>query len=257
MKKFLIALITIPVILWGLWIAFPKASIQSIIEGSVSKEKLRLEVKGLKKGLFYNLSIDRLTLKNSGEEQISFDNIYCRINPLSLMTLRLNVSFDGSTAGGNISGRINLTKDKMRVGLDLKKANINDMPLLKRVGIKGTGTLSGKFTAINDTGHIEFVTEDSRFEPAVFSGTKVPLNFFYSIKGSIDIKGSIINVVSIVLEGRDIYARLKGVIKDTVTDLEIELMPGISFVENPLFLYELEKYKVSPGYYVIPIKGNL
>jgi len=145
----------------------------------------------------------------------------------------------------------------MRVGLDLKKANINDMPLLKRVGIKGTGTLSGKFTAINDTGHVEFVTEDSRFEPAVFSGAKVPLNLFYSVKGSIDIKGSIINVVSIVFEGRDIYARLKGVIKDTVTDLNIELMPGISFVETPLFLYELEKYKVSPGYYVIPVKGNL
>jgi hypothetical protein len=145
----------------------------------------------------------------------------------------------------------------MRLGLDVKKANISDMPLLKRIGIKGTGTLSGKFTAINDTGHVEFITKDSRFEPAFFSGMKVPLNFFHSIRGSMDIKGNTIYVVSIALEGKDIYARLKGVIKDRVLDLTMDLMPGISFLENPLILYDLEKYKVSPGYYVIPVKGNL
>jgi hypothetical protein len=37
----------------------------------------------------------------------------------------------------------------------------------------------------------------------------------------------------------------------------MELMPGISFIENPLFRSGLERYKISPGYYVIPLKGNL
>ncbi len=110
---------------------------------------------------------------------------------------------------------------------------------------------------IDDTGHVEFVTKDSSFEPAVFSGVKVPLNFFHNIRGSIDIKGNIINVVSVALEGKDIYARLKGVVKDAVMDLNMELMPGMSFIENPLFLAEFEKYKISPGYYVIPVKRNL
>jgi type II secretion system protein N len=256
-KKLLITLIAIPVSLWGLWMAFPRTSIQSIIEGFVSKEKLRLEVSGLKKGLFYNFTIDHLTLKSSGEEQLSSDNIYGRINPLSLMMLRLDVSFHGSVGGGNLSGLIDLKKNKLRIGLDVSNAGISDIPFLKRVGIKGTGTLSGKFTALNDTWHVEFVAKDSRFEPAFFSGMKVPLNFFHSIRGSMDIKGNIIYVVSVALEGRDIYARLKGVIKDAVLDLTMELMPGISFLENPLFIYQTEKYKVSPGYYVIPVKGNL
>jgi hypothetical protein len=37
----------------------------------------------------------------------------------------------------------------------------------------------------------------------------------------------------------------------------MELMPGMSFIENPLFLAGLEKYKISPGYYVIPVKRDL
>src|SRR4030043_818740 len=258
MKKILIiSLIAIPLILWGIWLVFPKTSIQSIMEGSVNSDKLGVEVKGLKKGLFYNLTVDRLTLKSSGDEQVSLNNIYGCINPLNFIMLRVSISLNGGIGGGNFSGRTNLTKNKMQIGLDINKANIAEIPLFKLIGIQGTGTVSGRFTMLDDTGHVEFVTKDSSFEPAVFSGVNVPLNFFNSIRGSLDIKGDIINVVSIALEGKDIHARLKGVVKDAVMDLNMELMPGISFIENPLFLAGLEKYKISPGYYIIPVKGNL
>lgn len=257
MKKILIVLTAIPVIFWGIWIAVPETSIQSIIENSISNNKLRLEVKGVKKGLFYNLSADNLTLKSSGEQLVSLTNIHSRVNPLSLIMFHLNLFFDGGIGGGNISGRINRIRNKTQIRLDIKKANISDIPLFKLIGIQGTGTISGRLTMIDDTGHVEFVTKDSNFEPAIFSGVKVPLNFFHNIRGSIDIKGNIINVVSVALEGKDIYARLKGVVKDAVMDLNMELMPGMSFIENPLFLAGLEKYKISPGYYVIPVKRDL
>lgn len=257
MKKILIALIAIPVIFWGIWIAVPETSIQSIIVDSLSNERLRLEVKELKKGLFYNLSIERLLLKNSGKEQISLDNIYARINPLSLILLRLDLSFNGGIGGGNISGRIKLTKNKKLIEIDVKGASINEIPLFKFVGVQGTGTISGKFTIIDGTGHVEFITKDASFEPAIFSGVIVPLNFFHSMRGSMDIKGDTLNIVSVALEGKNIFARLKGVIKDGVMDINMELMPGISFIENPLFVYGLEKYKISPGYYLIPVKREL
>jgi type II secretion system protein N len=256
-KKILIALTAIPVIFWGIWIAVPETSIQSIIENSISNNKFRLEVKGVKKGLFYNLSVDNLILKNSKKELIFLSNIYGRINPLSLIMLRLNLSFNGEVGEGTISGHTSLIRNKTQIGFDIKKADISDIPLFKLIGIQGTGTISGRLTIIDDTGHVEFVTKDSSFEPAIFSGVKVPLNLFHNIRGSVDIKGNIINVVSVALEGKDIYARLKGVVKDAVMDLDMELMPGVSFIENPLFLAELEKYRISPGYYVIPVKGNL
>ena len=91
----------------------------------------------------------------------------------------------------------------------------------------------------------------------MFSGITVPLNFFHRVTGSIDINGKILNIVSVYLEGKDISARLKGAIRDAVMDLNMELMPGKSFIENPLFIAGLEKYKISPGYYMIPARGNL
>jgi hypothetical protein len=36
----------------------------------------------------------------------------------------------------------------------------------------------------------------------------------------------------------------------------MEVMPGKAYLENPIFLGELQKYMVSPGYYMIPIKGK-
>jgi len=256
-KKILIVLIVIPAIFWGIWLVFPKTSIQSIMEDSISGGRFGLEIEGLKKGLFYNLSVDSLTLKTSGEDLISIDNIYARINPLSLILLRLNLFFDGGIGEGNISGRMNLAKNKVQIEIDVKEAGINAIPLFKLVGIEGTGTISGRFTMINGTGHVDFFTEDASFEPAIFSGITVPLNFFHSVRGSFDIKGNIIDVVSVALEGKNIYARLKGIIKDGVMDLNMELMPGISFIKDPLFVYGLERYKVSPGYYLIPVKGKI
>ena len=141
--------------------------------------------------------------------------------------------------------------------IDFKRTDINEVQLFKLVGIQGTGTVSGKYIMINGKGHIEFVTKDARFEPAIFSGIKMPLNFFHRVTGSIDINGKILNIVSVYLEGKDISARLKGAIRDAVMDLNMELMPGKSFIENPLFIAGLEKYKISPGYYMIPARGNL
>jgi hypothetical protein len=60
-----------------------------------------------------------------------------------------------------------------------------------------------------------------------------------------------------LLEGPDILARLKGIIKDGVADLRMEVMPRKSFLENPLFLSQVDRYQVSPGYYIIPIKGPI
>ncbi|MDP2755119.1 MAG: type II secretion system protein GspN, partial [Nitrospirota bacterium] len=151
MKKILIVLIVaIPVIFWGIWIAVPETSIQSIIEDSISNDKLRLEVKGLKKGLLYTLSIDNVILKSSHQEMISLDNIHGYINPLSLITLRLNISMDGSIGSGNISGNINLTKNKMQTSLNFNKANINAIPMFKIIGIQGTGTVSGRIIVKDD-----------------------------------------------------------------------------------------------------------
>ena len=94
----------------------------------------------------------------------------------------------------------------------------------------------------NDSGHVEFVTRDAHFEPAVFSGIPAPLNFFDRVRGAMDIQGDTLRIVSCTLEGNDIYARLKGTINSTDLDMTMEVMPGKSFLDDPLFSTILARY---------------
>jgi len=255
-KKILFVVIAIPVILWALWFVIPETTIQSIIEDYFTGEKFHVEINEMKKGIFYNFSANKLLVRSSTREIIFFSNLHGAINPLSLLTLQLNISLEGTVGEGNISGDVRLAKNKMQMRLDVTKARLDEISMLKRSGIKGTGNLSGRFSMINNKGNIDFVIEDGNFQQAEFAGVKVPLNFFNNVKGAIEINGDILNIISVYCEGKDISARLKGVIKDAFMDLTMEVMPGQSFIENPFFFAELERYKISPGYYIIPVRSN-
>jgi len=255
-KKILFVLIAIPVILWAPWFVIPETTIQSIMEDYFIGKKFHVEIHEMKKGIFYNFSANKLVVRSSTREIIFFSNVHGAINPLSLLILQLNISVDGTVGGGNISGNVRLAKNNMQMHLDFTKAHIDQILMLKRAGINGTGTLSGRFSMINNKGNIDFNTEDGNFQQAEFASVKVPLNFFNNVKGAIEINGDILNIISVYCEGKNIYARLKGVIKDAVMDLTMEVMPGQSFIENPFFFTELERYKISPGYYIIPVRSN-
>ena len=257
MKKIIIAVAAVAALFWMLWISFPASSLQAIVEDSVTEGPLGIEVKGLKKGLFYTMEIDTLTLKYRQNEFVSFDNIYGRVNPLALLLRRLDLSFRGHIGDGNISGHITFTKSRINGGIHFLKISLGDLQFLKRAGVSGTGTLDGSFILKDNTGHLDFITKDVNFEQADFSGVRVPLNFFHSVSGALDIQDNTVHIAAISLEGKDMYARLKGTIRNAVMDMTMEFMPGKSYAENPLVLAGLEPYKVSPGYYTIPVKGDL
>jgi type II secretion system protein N len=255
-KKVLVVLVAIPVLFWAVWMVIPEKTIRSIIENSVRAERIGLEVRGVQKGLFYNFKIEDLVVKGFGGDLVALKNVHGHINPFGLARLRLELSIDGGIGSGGLSGRMNFGAEGTRGVFEYRDVDIRDMPLFKRAGIKGTGAVSGRFSLAGDKEHVEFITADASFEPALFSGIRVPLNLFHSISGAMDIKGNVIYVTSVFLEGDDVNARLKGGIKANIVDLTMELMPGRTFLKNPLFLNEVDRYKVSPGYYVIPIRAN-
>jgi len=256
-RKIIIAVIAVPVLFWTAWISFPESSIQAIIEDSVSGGPFAIEVKGLKKGLFYTVDIDTLALKSRRNEFVSFDNIYGRVNPLKLLLLKLDLSAQGHIGDGNISGHVIFAKSRIDGGFHFFGISLGDLQFLKRAGIIGTGTLDGSFTLRDFTGHLDFITKGANFEQADFSGIRVPLNLFHTVSGALDIQGKVVHIAAISLEAKDIYAKLKGTIMDAVMDMTMEFMPGKSYAENPLVLAGLEPYKISPGYYIIPVKGDL
>jgi type II secretion system protein N len=255
-KKFFVALALIPIIIWGIWLAIPVSFLQDRIEGAIDDRNFSIGTEGLEKTLFYKVTIERLTLNGYGKEHVSIEDIQAPIKFLSLIRFQLNVSFDGDIGGGTISGDIIRTMNKKTIEMTFNNAHINDLSFLQHAGIEGTGTLSGSLSMTRGTGHVEFVTRDAQFQPVVLSDSIVPLNFFRSVRGALDIKNDVIYISSIALEGNDIYARLKGKIDNTFINLSMEIMPGKSLLDNQLFTGALEKYRVSPGYYVIPIKRD-
>jgi type II secretion system protein N len=208
-KKILIPLIGIPILFWSIWMVFPEKTIQSIIESSITNKKVNLEIRGIQKGLFFNFRIDSLVLKGFGGDMATLKNIRARINPLGLAGLNLKLTIDGGVGPGDMSGYVRSSVNNMQAGFVFKNADISDIPLLKRAGIQGRGSVSGRFSLSGEKGHYEFVTRNSNFEPVYFSGIKVPLNFFHTITGSLDSKGNTMDVTSISLEGKDTYARRK------------------------------------------------
>jgi type II secretion system protein N len=256
-RNVLIVLALIPALIWGIWIAIPGSSLQDRIEGSVNDRNFYLETEGLKKGLFYGVTIDRLTLNGYGREQVSIRDIQAPIKLLALLSLQLNVSFDGEIGQGTVSGTIIRTMNEKKLEMTVEEAPMSDFPFLHHAGIEGSGTLSGRCTMTNRTGRVEFATQDAQFQPVVFSNITVPLNFFNSVRGALDITQDVIYIPSIALEGKDIYARMSGEIDETSVDLSMEIMPGKSFLDNPIFISTFRTYEISPGYYVIHIKRAL
>jgi len=256
-KKILIAFIALVFIIWALWIAIPSASLQFIIEDSFPNESIHVEITGLEKGLFYTMNAEKVIIRSPGKELLVFDSVRSRIDPLRLMILKLRLTADGNIGGGTFSGYLRLGKGAGQMLFDVKQAEINKIPLLRKIGVQGTGAISGKVSLINDSVTIVFATDNVNFEPSLVAGIKLPLNFFHRATGSLTAKGNILTIESVSLEGKDVFARLKGRIQNSLMDMTMELMPGRTVIENPIFLAEVERYKVSPGYYAIPVRGNL
>jgi len=256
-KKILVALALIPILIWVIWIAIPESFLRDTIENSLSEKHFRLETEGLKKNIFFKFTIDRLTLKGFGKEQVSFQNIQAPIMLPAFIRLKLNIKFHGDFGRGNISGDIIRTLHETKIHINFENAHISDLPFLNHAGISGSGMLSGNLTMADSKGDVEFVTHDAQFQPVVLSDIILPLNLFNSARGALEVRGNVMQVTSLSLEGRDIYARLKGKIDSNFIDFSMEIMPERPFLENPLFFNTLERYKISPGYYVVHVKKKL
>ncbi len=243
---------------FGIWlVVFPETYITSLIENSVDDPDMRLEVSGLRKGPLYSFTAEGIALKKAGRPLLATERIHGRINPFSLLLLRLDMHVSGAAAGGIIKGRVDLIRGKSHVLLTLEKADLASIPLFPLAGVKGTGTFSGRMKIDGPTGDIRFEITDARLESSSFGGIALPLNIFRSARGALSIANKTVTVSSFALEGEDIYARMKGTIAGGRLKLTMEVMPGRSFMENnPLALF-LEAYKVSPGYYAIPVAGDL
>lgn len=244
-------------IFWAFWFVFSESAIINIIEETAEEHFIKVEFKGFKKGLFYNLFVDEIIIKSGQTEIITLNNVRSRINPFKLVINNLDIKFEADSNNGKIRGFTSLAKKNANGKFEFEGMDLTAISLLRKTKIKCSGNISGFFIFNDMDSHIEFISKNLSLEDIEISGIRAPISLFHSMSGAININNNIINIKSISFDGKNVYARLKGCIKDYVADAIIEIMPDKNFLESTYILAGLEKYKVSPGYYLIPLKGEV
>ena len=251
--KILYGVAGILVFLLFIWLfAIPVSLIQSNIEDVVARSgnsNMRLTIEGLRKGLFLNLYADRLDLNIDNRSALIVTEFSGRFAPGYLRYGKLAVRIKGNLADGDLNGVFQYPASGE---IKIEKAALDKIPYLARFGIDMKGSAYSDIVLDVEAVNIVFRVPDLSIDE---SATIIPLlNTFHTIQGSVSIIQKKVNVDSVSLEGDKGYARLKGNIINNRMDLAIELMPDRDKL-NALESMMIGKYIVSPGYYVIPIKG--
>jgi type II secretion system protein N len=258
MNKFLNTLYVLAGILVFLvliWLfAIPVSLIQSNIEDAVARSgnsNMRLSVEGLRKGFFLNLFADRLDLEIDDRPALNVTEFSGRFAPGYLLNGKLAVRIKGNIADGDLNG---VFQFPVNGEIKIEKAALDKIPYLARFGIDIKGSAYSDIDMDIEATNVVFRVPDLSIDE---STTLIPLlNTFHTIQGSLSIIQNDVEVKSVSLEGDKGYARLKGNIINNRMDLVIELMPDRDKL-NALESMMIGKYIVSPGYYVVPIKGMM
>lgn len=250
---YLLAGITIFLLLiWN--VAVPDDLIREGLEDAVRRSgngSLRLSIEGLKKGIFLTLHADSLNLQIDNEPALHVTDFSGRCSLRYLTGGELAFAIKGRIGTGDVYGILKLP---LNADIKIAGAELNAIPYLRQFNIDIMGRVFSDITMDGHTARVVFKVPDLNIDD---SGSVIPLlNTFSSLQGAMSLRADTIKIDSISLNGDKGYARLQGNITSNVMDLTLELMPyagKLSDMESML----IGKYIVSPGYYVIPIKGPL
>jgi hypothetical protein len=128
---------------------------------------------------------------------------------------------------------------------------------MEKIGVYGDGNLIFNFQRKNRKGEITFSIDNAMLKGALTGISALPLQLFRNVKGLLTIGDVSIAVNSLTMEGKGIYARIKGIIRESNFDGNIEIMMDSSFDLYPILKSLLARHKVSEGFYVIPYNKKI
>ncbi|MGE5893250.1 MAG: type II secretion system protein GspN [bacterium] len=261
MKRLLLVsvafLVLLSVALIGLWFfGVPDRYVSDRIE-QIPAAPFRIEMRGFSKKLFFQFTADSLQVSGPQGEVWKISELRGRVDPFQLFLSRAIISVQGLSYGGAVGGTMRFERKGSKIELVYSGIDFSAIPSVKERNIQGTGKLSGELAYGNQGGDVRFVLNDASIAGISSEGMYVPLRYFHTIRGAMKIlTPQNVAITAISLEGKNIYARLKGNIMNGTADLGIEIMPETSFEDSSLMML-LDRYKISDGYYFIPIKTTL
>jgi len=250
--------------IWVVWLVIPDSLISDYIKESLEGRDIEIKLMGFKKGIFYTLRAEQGLILYSGAD-INSSSANQEIKPIiviqeinitpdlhSLLELTPQLNFTGQINNGTINGTI--TEEQMGMALHIVGDNIqiSGLPIIEKMGVYGDGTLKFNFQKKHRNGEITFSIDNAMLKGALTGIGALPLHVFRNVKGLLTIGDKSIAVNSLTMEGKGVYARIKGTIKERNFDGNVEVMMDSSFDLYPLLKSLLARYKVSEGFYVIP-----
>jgi hypothetical protein len=189
--------------------------------------------------------------KGEGVLLVTIHNIDIVPDPLSLLKLAPQININGQVNFGTVRGILFMKQANPDLFLDGENIQINGLPIIERTGIYGDGSLKFTYQRNEERGEVTFSIDNAKLKGALTGLGVLPLGVFKSVRGLLTI-GDTVNVDSLAFEGKGIYTRIKGKIKESRFDGNIEMMIDSSFELHTVVESLLERYKISAGYYVIP-----
>lgn len=269
-KKIAVALVILLLFLWGLWfLAVPESFLAGYLQRSLAGPGIALELTGFKKGFFYTLHVERASLnkrtprgnqqpasppgegRGEGPAFVVVQNLDITPDMLSFLKLSPRFNFSGQVGQGRMRGAAGRERGGVTATVHGEHIDVGSLPILAQAGIYGEGSLAFDFRWKEPRGEIVFSVDEARLSGVFAGNSAIPMNFFKSVKGLLTL-GNTITVNSLALEGPGVYVRVKGEIRKGSLDGRAEVMVDASFPQYSLLKSFLERYTVSPGYYVIP-----
>lgn len=249
----------------------PDDLIKKRMEDSFASEGIKLKTEGLRKGLFYSLTIDRIILKRIQDtprsfsisnikslciEPVDIELVEIRLDFLSLLKLRPLIVITASFADGRLSGDFSIL-DRL-FNLTIERAKLENMGFFNDNVIGGRGIISGtaSFYLKESKGNIRFKILDANLKD-ITDRIYLPLSLFKTVRGYIEFSRGVIIIHSLSLEGNGIYGKIQDsrfMIQDMIfLDGSMEVMVNSDFSMSQLVDLGLLRYRKSPGYYIIPL----
>jgi hypothetical protein len=254
LKISIVCLFCLAALILSLWyVAVPEGFIAAELM-KIAKPPVELEVTGLKKGLFFNVTINKINVFIDKHKAGELQTIEAAFNPLYIFSGRLPVDYKMEACGGVITGKG--TYDlRLPAGEGFAAAGeFTGIRLAALTDAYGDGRISGSYTIKAKEADVEFTVQDYRAKLRGWMMADLLLAYFDGIRGKLTITGKGITAYSISLTGKGIYARVKGQpTEDTGHNITIELMPEASF-KGMEAMRALKRYETSPGLYIIKIR---
>lgn len=254
--KYIIAVVVfIPVFTSLVWtFGVPDSLIPKLINEGAAKKGYAVQAEGFKKGLLLSFRAGSLKVLKGKDELFTVSDLKGRISPLGLLTLKVGVVFGGYVGEGRLEGSAELLRKGYRLAVKFDDIEAEALPMARRVG---NGYISGEADIRDGEGSVKFSVSEIELKKSPFPGVPLPPDIFKSAKGALTIEGDTVVVNSIFVEGRGLNARVSGRVKGDMLELKVELMPDEKVLPDFVMTALIGRYRVSAGYYVVPIKRRL